>query len=163
MWFLCFSRGRCASASSIADGDNINAAPPHLPQRTDSAGSVTIDEERDSVDTVILFWYGEGERVRREKPYETRGYIYNGVKRNLSIEVVLNRICAFPEKKKRKLVDNFLTYQERKLDQKHAPASRLRESSRTHTHRHRHAYPCLRKIPSPSPIIFVQLTHYLRC
>lgn len=27
-------RGRCASASSIADGDNVNAAPPHLPQRT---------------------------------------------------------------------------------------------------------------------------------
>lgn len=27
-------RGRCASASSITDVDNINAAPPHLPQRT---------------------------------------------------------------------------------------------------------------------------------
>lgn len=42
---------------------------------------------------------------------------------------------ANPEigKKKRKLADNFLTYQERKLDQKHAPASRSRESSRTHT------------------------------
>ena len=31
--------------------------------------------------------------------------------------------------------------------------------------KHRHAHPCLRKIPSPSPspIIFVQLAHYLRC
>ena len=27
-------RGQCASASSIAEGDNVNAAPPHLPQRT---------------------------------------------------------------------------------------------------------------------------------
>ena len=26
-------RGWCASASSIADGDNVNTAPPHLPQR----------------------------------------------------------------------------------------------------------------------------------
>ena len=27
-------RGWCASASSVADGDNVNAAPPHLPQQT---------------------------------------------------------------------------------------------------------------------------------
>ena len=27
-------RGWCASASSIADGDNVNTAAPHLPQRT---------------------------------------------------------------------------------------------------------------------------------
>src|SRR3989337_2993726 len=49
----------------------------------DSAASVTTDEERDRVDTVILFRYGEGERVRREKPYQTRGYKYNGVKKSL--------------------------------------------------------------------------------
>lgn len=47
----------------------------------DSAGSVTTGEERDRVDTVILFWYGEGERARREKLYQTRGY--NGVKKSL--------------------------------------------------------------------------------
>ena len=27
-------RGQCASASSVANGDNVNTAPPHLPQRT---------------------------------------------------------------------------------------------------------------------------------
>ena len=51
-------RGRCASAPFVADGDNVNAAPPHLPQRTGfghSARSVTTGEERDRVDTVILF------------------------------------------------------------------------------------------------------------
>ena len=45
----------------------------------DSAGSVTTGEERDRLDTVILFLYGEGERARREKLYQTRGY--NGVKK----------------------------------------------------------------------------------
>ena len=49
--------------------------------RRDSAGSVTTGEERDRVDTVILFWYGEGERARHEKLYQTRGY--NGVKKSL--------------------------------------------------------------------------------
>ena len=96
-----------------------------------STGSVTTGEERDRVDTAILFSYGEGERARREKPYQTRGYIYNGVK-NLSISVVLNRIRAFLEKRNENWWTIFLTYQERKLDQKHAPNSRSRESSRTH-------------------------------
>jgi len=50
-----------------------------------SAGSMTTGEERDSVDTIILFGYGEGERSRHDKLYQTRGY--NGVK-NLSIAVV---------------------------------------------------------------------------
>jgi hypothetical protein len=49
----------------------------------DPTGSVTTGEERDRVDTVILFRYGEDERARREKPYQTRGYIYNGVKKSL--------------------------------------------------------------------------------
>ena len=49
----------------------------------DLAGYVTTGEERDRVDTVILFRYGEGERARREKTYQTRGYIYNGVKKSL--------------------------------------------------------------------------------
>ena len=91
-------RGRCALASSVTEGDNVNAAPPHLPWRMGFGGSMTTSEERDRVDNVILFWYGEGERARHEKPYQTRGYIYNGVK-NLSMAVVLNRIRAFPEKR----------------------------------------------------------------
>ena len=62
----------------------------------DSAGSVTTGEERDIVDTVILFSYGEGERARHKKLYQIRGY--NRVK-NVSIAVVLNRIRAFPKKR----------------------------------------------------------------
>ena len=89
----------------------------------DSAGSVTTGEERDRVDTVILFRYGEGERARREKPYQTRGYIYNVVKKSLHSSGIKYN-TRVPRKKKRKLADNFLSYQERKLDQKHAPASR---------------------------------------
>ena len=48
-------RGWCTSAPPIADGDNVNAAPPHLPQQRDSTVSMTTGEERDRVDTVILF------------------------------------------------------------------------------------------------------------
>ena len=43
-----------------------------LPSRSgrDPAGSVTTREERDRVDTIILFRFGEGERVRWEQPYQ---------------------------------------------------------------------------------------------
>jgi hypothetical protein len=110
MWARCGLGGRAGSAHMTAANkgmedlrprrrrlkeDGAHRLPPSpmattstldlLTSRSgrDPAGSVTTGEERDRVDTVILFRYGEGERVRREKPYQTRGCIYNGVKKSL--------------------------------------------------------------------------------
>ena len=72
----------------------------------DSAGSMTTGR-REIEWTLSSCFDGEGERARRGKPYQTRGYIYNGVK-NLSIAVVLNRIRAFPEKRNENWRTNFV-------------------------------------------------------
>ena len=74
-------RGRCAPASSIPTTIMSTLHLLTSCSGQDSAGSVMTGEERDRVDIVIFFWYGEGERARREKLYQTRGY--NGVKKSL--------------------------------------------------------------------------------
>ena len=77
------TRGRCASASSIADGDNVNAAPPHLPQRTGE------------IEWTLSSCF-DMERVRER---DARNYIKQEdimEEKNLSIAVVLNRIHVFP-------------------------------------------------------------------
>ena len=48
-------RGRCASAPSVADDDNVMLHLLTSRSGRDSAGSVTTGEERDRVDIVILF------------------------------------------------------------------------------------------------------------
>ena len=62
-------------------------------------------------------------------------------------------------RKLRKLADNFLMYQERKLDQKHAPASRLQESLRAHTHRHIHAQAHTCTLNAYTQQFFVKTVH----
>ena len=49
----------------------------------DSTGSVTIGEERDIVDTVILFRYGEGERPRHDKTLSNKRLYVQWSKKSL--------------------------------------------------------------------------------